>query len=105
MGLLDSDSMRLIYALTLSVVAFSASLYFVRQRIPRADWVAAGTDALLLTFTLQYLAVGVPGLLRVLSATSIAITGLLLSAVLAFFAWRSPRSEHADGIEPVDLRP
>jgi len=96
--------MRLIYTLALTAAAFAASLFFVRRR-GRGDWVAMGADALLLSFTIQYLAVGVPGLLRVLSATSIAVTGLLLCGILVWLGWRSRDAEAVEQSAPLDARP
>lgn len=81
--------LRLAVALLLVALAFFASWRFVAHRVqtPGADPLA---DVLLLFFLIQYLSVGLPGVLRLLSPISIALTTITLSATLFFSSRGKP---------------
>jgi hypothetical protein len=87
------DDIRLILLLLLN----AASL-FAAWRLSRAitrDPVQRGVDTLLLWFAIQYAAVGIPGICRVLNPWSIGVAALLLSALALWIAHRLVRSESA----------
>jgi Glycosyltransferase family 87 len=75
------SELRLALAILLDGAVIAAAWRFVRRRIdsPAID---RATDALLLIFLIQYVAVAVPGVLGILSPRSIAATALIIAAVL-----------------------
>ncbi|HEX8525207.1 MAG TPA: hypothetical protein VF669_23350 [Tepidisphaeraceae bacterium] len=80
MSILLSDELRLLYATALMLIPFLAAYRFSRGiGRPALD---AVTTAFLGLYLIQYIAVCVPGLLGILNPMSIAISALLLSALL-----------------------
>jgi hypothetical protein len=75
------DELALAWCVLLNVAVFAAAYRFASRRMSD-DWVQAVLDALLLTFAVQYAAVGIPGILGVLRPGWITVTAGLISAWL-----------------------
>jgi hypothetical protein len=75
------SELRLAFAILFNVAAFAGAWRFVRRRVDTPAFDRA-TDALLLTFVVQYVSVALPAVAGVLSPVSIAVAALILSAVL-----------------------
>jgi hypothetical protein len=85
------DELRLAAAVALNVVVFLSSLRAAR-RLVHDDAVQSFLDAFVFTYLVQYVAVGLPGLLGILSFGAIAATALLLCALMSWI--RGPAELH-----------
>ncbi len=81
-----ADELRLLYVIALNLLVFASAYRFSRRFTP--DRLHAAADAFLLYYLTQYLAVGLPGLVGLLSATTIAVVAVLCSAVLVLASRR-----------------
>jgi hypothetical protein len=75
------DELALAWCVLLNVAVFAAAYRFASRRMSD-DRVQGVLDALLLTFAVQYAAVGIPGILDVLRPGWITVTAGLISACL-----------------------
>lgn len=78
--------LRLLWTVLLNGTVFACAFGFVvriGRKVPRVQQIS---DALLLTFLVQYTSVGLPGLLRILAPATITLTALLCSGALTS-AW------------------
>jgi hypothetical protein len=77
------DELRLAAILALSAFVFVSALALSRQLV-RDDPIQPILDAFLLTYLVQYVAVGVPGLIGCLSFGSIALVAIALTVPMCF---------------------
>jgi hypothetical protein len=87
------EAMRLAWAAMLLAAPLAATYRLARRFSPPLD---AAVDALLGAYLIQYLCVGILGILGILSAGSITILGAIFCAAL----WRAGRGPRA-GNEPI----
>lgn len=87
-----ADELALAWCVLLNVAVFAAAYRFASRRMTE-DKVQAVLDALLLTFAVQYAAVGIPGILGVLRPGWITVTAGLISAGLWWKAGTNQPSE------------
>src|SRR5437016_687100 len=84
MEILSSPEARLYFALAVNALVLWSAWRAARR--VNADHSDAAADAGLIFYLVQYLSVGVPGLLGVLSAASIAVVAIALCAGLLTFS-------------------
>jgi hypothetical protein len=85
-----ADEIALAWCLLLNAAVFASAYRFALRRMEGGQ---AILDALLLTFTVQYASVGIPGLLGLLGAVWITATAALISAGLWWAAGNKQRSK------------
>ncbi len=96
------SEIRFLFAFTLNAAVLTCAWRFSKRR-GSGDAILTLLDTLLLWHVVQYVAVGLPGMLGVLSFGSIAGTALLLSAALWFGA-RTRSDETTGPLSMVDRR-
>ncbi len=89
--LLLCDEFRLLYATALMAAAIAGASRFINRRLD-TDWPDRAADIALLVFIIQYLAVGLPGMLGILSPVTIALSTIALSAGFFFAPCRAHRA-------------
>src|SRR5437763_16823629 len=87
------DELRLVIAIAINVFVFVAAFRFSR-RITSQDRIGAALDALLIHYIVQYLSVGLPGLLGILRAETILLTATILGALMLVINRRAGFSPH-----------
>ena len=79
--------MALGWCVLLNLAVFAAAYRFANRRMG-GDWVQVILDALLLFYAVQYVAVGIPGVLGVMRPGVIAVFAILISVGLWWGAGR-----------------
>src|SRR5687768_4370752 len=74
--------LRLLHFVIVNAIVLASAWRLVRREPETSDIVQAMLDCALVWFVVQYLSVGVPGLLGVLSSFTISTTAILLSAAM-----------------------
>ncbi len=92
-----SAERALLTFLLLNAAVFGSAFFFSRRRL-NTHGSQTGLDALLLEFVIQYLAVGIPGLIGCLNLATLSIAALILGSVLLIVSLPpKPALRYAEG--------